>query len=90
MNMLATSYTTATPHRDHSLSRLLEEIAYLEARLIAIGQTGDCAYEKSMARSYRELLSLRRKELCSLNSGEEQGGANTFLAQSANFLQLSS
>ncbi|MEN8169744.1 MAG: hypothetical protein ABFS08_05925 [Pseudomonadota bacterium] len=67
MNMLAQTYTTPTPHRDHSHGRLLEEIAYLEARLIAIGQTGDCAYEKSMARSYTQLLQLRRRELSSFN-----------------------
>lgn len=88
--MLVASYTTATPQRDQSFSRLIEEIAYLEARLIAIGQNGDCAYEKSLARSYRELLSLRRKELCAINSGEQHGAANNFLAQSARFLQLSS
>lgn len=67
MNMLVHSYTTATPGRDHSQSRLIEEIAYLEARLIAIGQTGDCAYEKSMARSYSQLLQQRRRELETLN-----------------------
>ncbi len=67
MNMLIESYTTATPHRDRSYSRLVEEIAYLEARLIAIGQTGDCAYEKSMARSYRELLRQRRCDLMILS-----------------------
>jgi hypothetical protein len=67
MNMLAQSYTTATPGRDNSYSRLLEEIAYLEARLIAIGQTGDCAYEKAMARSYRELLRQRRCDLMMLS-----------------------
>jgi hypothetical protein len=67
MNRLAESYTTTTAHRDHSYGRLLEEIAYLEARLIAIGQTGDCAYEKSMARSYTQLLQLRRRELDTIN-----------------------
>ena len=67
MNMLMNSYATATPHRDYSYSRLLEEIAYLEARLIAIGQTGDCAYEKSMARSYTQLLHQRRRDLATLN-----------------------
>ncbi len=67
MNMLVKSYTTATPHRDHSYSRLVEEIAYLEARLTAIGQTGDCAYEKAMARSYRELLRQRRCDLMILS-----------------------
>ncbi len=63
MNMLLESYTTATPGRDHSHSRLLEEIAYLEARLISIGHTGDCAYEKAMAKSYTQLLQQRRREL---------------------------
>ncbi len=63
MNMLVASYSTATAGRDQSRSRLLEEIAYLEARLIAIGQTGDCAYKKSMARSYNQLLQQRRREL---------------------------
>jgi hypothetical protein len=67
MNMLAETYTITTPQRDHSYGRLLEEIAYLEARLITIGQTGDCAYEKAMARSYNQLLQLRRRELSSLN-----------------------
>ena len=67
MNMLVESYTTATPGRDPSYSRLIEEIAYLEARLIAIGQTGDCAYEKSMARSYTQLLRQRRCELMTLS-----------------------
>lgn len=67
MNMLAESYAIATPHRDHSYSRLLEEIAYLEARLITIGQTGDCAYEKAMARSYSQLLLQRRRDLATLN-----------------------
>ena len=67
MNMLAETYSNSTPHRDHIHSRLLEEIAYLEARLIAIGQNGDCAYEKAMARSYSELLKLRRQELEKLN-----------------------
>ena len=67
MNMLAETYTTPTAHRDHSHGRLLEEIAYIEARLIAIGHTGDCAYEKSMARSYTQLLQLRRRELATIN-----------------------
>ena len=39
MNMLVERYSTATPGREQSHSRLIEEIAYLEARLIAIGQT---------------------------------------------------
>ncbi|MCW8918810.1 MAG: hypothetical protein OQL08_08360 [Gammaproteobacteria bacterium] len=67
MNRVIEGYTTTAAHRDHNYSRLLEEIAYLEARLITIGQTGDCAYEKSMARSYSQLLQLRRRELGAIN-----------------------
>ncbi len=63
MKKMMQSYTRPVPHPDHGYSRLLEEIAYLEARLIAIGQTGDCAYEKSLARSYTELLRARRRQL---------------------------
>jgi hypothetical protein len=66
MQELIQNYTLPRPQRDHSYTRLLEEIAYLEARLIAIGQTGDCAYEKSLARSYSELLHTRRSQLASL------------------------
>jgi hypothetical protein len=49
--------------REQNYIRLLEEIAYLEVRLITIGQTGDCAYEKSLARNYSELLRTRRRQL---------------------------
>ena len=67
MNRLTERYSTATPGREHSHSRLLEEIAYLEARLITIGQNGDCAYEKAMARSYTQLLRQRRCDLMMLS-----------------------
>jgi len=66
MQELLQNYTMPRTQRDHSYTRLLEEIAYLEARLIAIGQTGDCAYEKSLARSYSELLRTRRMQLATL------------------------
>jgi hypothetical protein len=63
MQELLQGYTTATPHREQIHGRLLEEIAWLEARLLGMGYTGDCAYEKKMARSYQELLQARRNEL---------------------------
>lgn len=66
MHQVLHGYAKPNPHPDHGYSRLLEEIAYLEARLIAIGQTGDCAYEKSLARSYSELLFARRRQLASV------------------------
>lgn len=43
--------------------RIIEEIAYLEGRLEEIGLTGDCAYEKSLARTYDTLLKERRQQL---------------------------
>ena len=63
MQALIRHDTRALPKREQNHTRLLEEIAYLEARLIAIGETGDCAYEKSLARSYSELLRARRRQL---------------------------
>ncbi|WP_428634439.1 hypothetical protein [Sedimenticola sp.] len=68
MQRLVHHYTSTIPRQDEHYVRLLEEIAYLEARLIAIGQTGDCAYEKSLARSYSELLRARRRQLAEVNS----------------------
>lgn len=68
MQEMLQSYARPVQHPDHGYSRLLEEIAYLEARLIAIGQTGDCAYEKSLARSYTELLRARRRQLASFEN----------------------
>jgi len=68
MKEMLQSYTRPIPHSDHGYSRLVEEIAYLEARLIAIGQTGDCAYEKSLARSYTELLRARRRQLANIRN----------------------
>jgi len=37
--------------RTLSASQLLDEIAWFEARLDAIGGNGDCAYEKALARA---------------------------------------
>ncbi len=51
------------PDAAASESRLLHDIAYFEARLNAIGWSGDCAYEKSLARSYTSLLQQRRHSL---------------------------
>lgn len=66
MQELMQNYSVARTHHDDGHTRLLEEIAYLEARLVTIGQTGDCAYEKSLARSYTELLHARRHQLAKL------------------------
>lgn len=51
---------------DTSEARALNEIAYFEARLAAMGHSGDCAYEKSLVRAYRRFLRQRKYLLASL------------------------
>jgi hypothetical protein len=45
---------------------LLAEIAWFESRLRQIGETGDCAYEKALARSYVQAVNQRRARLATL------------------------
>lgn len=49
-------------------ARILSDIDYFERRLSAIGYSGDCAYEKSLARTYQYLLLQRRKLLDNLRA----------------------
>ncbi len=63
MDELFEYYSQKKSGADHKLSHLIEEIAFFEGRLVAIGQTGDCAYEKSLSKTYRTLLRDRRKQL---------------------------
>ncbi len=63
MSEIVEFYTAAMPHSPHNESRLMEEIAFLESRLLSIGAVGDCAYEKSLARTYAALLKTRRNQL---------------------------
>ena len=66
MKEMLQSYSKPVLHPDQGYSRLIEEVAYLEARLIAISRNGDCACEKSLARGYSELLRARRRRLATL------------------------
>lgn len=50
-------------HINRNPEHLREEIAFMEARLVAIGYDGDCAYEKAMARYYQEHLAMYRDQL---------------------------
>lgn len=65
MKEIVEFYTKAIPYSPDHQSRLREEIAFLEARLHALGHPGgeDSAYERALARTYRALLSVRRNEL---------------------------
>ncbi|MFM1891023.1 MAG: hypothetical protein RLZ44_100 [Pseudomonadota bacterium] len=47
----------------HDRQRLQDEIAYMEARLAAMGHDGDCAYENAMVRFYRQEVAARRERL---------------------------
>ena len=57
----------------YSPERLEEEIRYMEARLVAIGFEGDCAYERVMCRFFLEQIAARRQQL----SRMESSGART-------------
>lgn len=62
MHEVVDFYTAALSTGVQGETRLLEEIAFLEARLNQLG-SGDCAYEKSMVRTYAALLEGRRQQL---------------------------
>lgn len=51
----------ASPKHD-----LLVEIAWFESRLREIGDSGDCAYDKALARSYLQAVDERRARLAAL------------------------
>ena len=53
--------TPTSPEHD-----LLAEIAWFESRLGEIGETGDCAYDKALARSYLQAVDQRRARLAAL------------------------
>ncbi len=67
MNEIVAFYTQPVPRGHEHHSRLLQEIAFLETRLFEL-DGGDCAYERSLTRTYSALLNLRRGELARLNS----------------------
>ena len=53
--------TRLSPEHD-----LLAEIAWFESRLREIGDIGDCAYDKALARSYLQAVDQRRERLAAL------------------------
>lgn len=63
MNELIDFYTAVLPRSEHSENRLVQEIAYLETRLHDLDHSGDCAYERSLVRTYAALLRTRRTQL---------------------------
>jgi len=63
MSEVVAFYTQPVPAGHEHRSRLLQEIAFLEARLFQLRNDGDCAYERALGRTYTALLGLRRQEL---------------------------
>jgi hypothetical protein len=53
----------AAGHTRTVAGELLAEIAWFEKRLHETGDTGDCAYDKALARSYEQAIRLRRERL---------------------------
>jgi hypothetical protein len=54
-------------HTDDDMDRVKKDIAYFEARLNELGQSGDCAYEKAMVKVYDSMLEDRRRQLALLS-----------------------
>jgi hypothetical protein len=59
-------------------TQLLNEISWFEARLDAIGGNGDCAYEKALARSYEQAITLHRERLAALRCASNEQGFSEF------------
>lgn len=62
---------------DINEAQILKEIAYFEARLSVMGHSGDCAYEKSLARTYDCLLRQRRHLLALLRNSRSMNDADS-------------
>lgn len=55
--------------RDHGAEDYLrQEIAFFEARLMEMGEKGDCAYEHALSRAYKALLKERKSQLACLQA----------------------
>ena len=51
---------------------LRQEIAFFESRLLEMGESGDCAYERALSNVFRALLAERRTQLASLNKSSSK------------------
>ncbi len=63
-NIIVSTHHTG---RDHGAREYLrQEIAFFETRLNAMGDQGDCAYERALSEAYHTMLRERRQQLASL------------------------
>jgi hypothetical protein len=59
--------STQRPGPRHAAADYLrQEIAFLEMRLLEMGDRGDCAYEHALSKAYQVLLQERRQQLARL------------------------
>ena len=58
--------STQQPGLRHAADYLRQEIAFLETRLLEMGDRGDCAYEHALSKAYQVLLQERRQQLARL------------------------
>lgn len=56
------------PHIHHNETILHQTIAHIESRLTEMGYNGDCAYERALEHSYRDLLANYGRKLFLLQS----------------------
>ena len=68
--MHESNHTHQDTHPPSARARLMEEIAFFGARLLAMGHNGDCAYENALARTYQALLDARRHALTILHTND--------------------
>ena len=55
-------------YRHPAADYLRQEIAFFEARLLEMGEKGDCAYEHALSKAYQALLQERKDQLAALPS----------------------
>ena len=60
----------STPEAGHHRPEhhLISEIAWYETRLRELGESGESAYEKALARSFEEALAVRRARLTAIRA----------------------
>lgn len=67
--MMAHPHPAPAAERIFNVHDLLAEIAWLEGRLQEIEDSGECAYEKALARSFEQAVRQHRARLAVLQAG---------------------
>jgi hypothetical protein len=59
-HVMTNPYPASVPSNPDGLRR---DIAYIEARLRVVGESGDCAYERMLIKTYEAVLVEKRQQL---------------------------